>query len=113
MPTYEKGRIIWAVIEDRNGYAKPERRPAMVLQTVTENSPDDEIPVVVGSTRDVDAGRDDCIVIDPTPSNKLRQKTVFVCSWTATVKCRDAEWGGFLRGYFSAPIAELVFKLNH
>lgn len=115
MKRFELGRLIWAVIPDLNGYAKPNPRPAMVTQQVDAND-DDLIPVIVGSTRVVDPPPDDQVVIHSTyqqdPVTKLSRPTALILTWIAAVKCSDIQrLGGIIRGKRAHPIIKKSLEL--
>lgn len=116
MPKFELGRLIWAVISDRNGYAKPHPRPAMVVKTVAAEG-DDEIPVIVGTTRIIEPLPDDQVIIhadyNRDPNTKLSRPTALVLTWVACVRCADVEViGGFIPGRKAYPIIEKSLKLT-
>jgi hypothetical protein len=88
---FPKGRVVWALIPDKRGVAKPDPRPAIVTQDVTTNGPDDLIPVLVCSTSFDEPLPDSQIKVwdrygkDAT-SGGLYKPTVAVCDWTANLK---------------------------
>lgn len=117
METFEIGRIIWAVIKDPHGFAKPDPRPAMVTQRVTVSVEDDLIPVIVGSTKVFEPLPDDQVLIHKDyqrhPTTKLKRPTVLICSWTSAVKFGDVqEVGGFIPARQSLPMIKKALALR-
>jgi len=115
--TFEIGRIIWAVIKDPNGFAKPDPRPAMVTQRVTVSGKDDLIPVIAGSTKVFEPIPDDQVLIHKdyhrNPTTKLKRPTVLICTWPAAVKFGDVqEVGGFIPARTALPIIKKALALR-
>lgn len=114
MSTLEPGRLVWAVIADRNGYAKPMPRPAVVLGVPPEDRPDDPIAVTVCTTR-VDTPMPADQVAIPWHSSgqsrtKLKRPTFAVCSWVAEIAAGDIhQFGGIVP---PEQLAEIVAKVR-
>ena len=97
MPSFETGRLLWAIIADPSGFAKPDPRPAMILRP----SPDGKSAVVVvGSTKVSSPLADDQVMLpwdhQGTGRSKLRRPTVAICSWIATLELSEATFGGIV-----------------
>lgn len=114
MSTPEPGRLIWAVIADPNGYAKPMPRPAVVLGTPPADRPDEPLAVVVCTTREDLPMPADQVALPWHPSGqtrtKLRKPTFAVCSWLAEVALGDIQQvGGIVP---PEQLAEIVAKVR-
>lgn len=115
MPKFEVGRLIWAIISDRNGYAKPAARPAMVAKTIDAEG-DDEIRVIVGTTKIREPLPADQVLIHTdyqlNPTTKLKRPTALVLTWVENVPCSEVKTiGGFIPGRKAYPIINKSLEL--
>jgi len=113
---FQRGKIVWAIIPDKQGRTKPDPRPAIVLATA-HVGPDDEIPVVCCSTTFNEPLPADQILIhkdfQEDRNTKLRKPTVVVCGWIHALKVSAiTERGGFLSGKRLLPIANKISELK-
>ena len=90
-PPIRRGRIVFAWIEDRNGYAK--LRPAVVLTRDDEIATADELVVAAVTTTFGDPPPHYCVPLPwhprEHPVTRLNRRSAVVVNWLASVAAED------------------------
>jgi mRNA-degrading endonuclease toxin of MazEF toxin-antitoxin module len=106
------GRIVWAVVADRNGVAK--RRPVVIVTPTSQINARDAFVVMAVTTTFADPAPPDHVELPWTnrghPVTRLTRRSAAVIPWLATVTADDVE--GFAGDVPAKQLREIRGKLD-
>jgi mRNA-degrading endonuclease toxin of MazEF toxin-antitoxin module len=114
-PSLRYGRIVYAWVPDRNGYAK--LRPALVLTPEFSPDPNTQIVVAAITTTFSEPPEPYCVKLPWHPSGRvstnLRQRSAVVVNWLATISPNDVVgYGGDVPRRIMDKVQQKLSELN-